>query len=576
MSPVPLLLLLAAVGAAPRLVPVPALAKVRPGQPLEALGEARLRAARGECEGIQVYVSPPAEVRSADVVPLRGPGRSVLPVNVFREEWMQVSRATEGGGATGLWPDPLLPVHRARGGTNPAVLPAQSSPERPLVLYLEACVPAAMEAGIYRGHLAVSFGDDTSATLPLELAVAPVDIPATSTLKNTWGLGVYVLAHGFGVQRDSPDGVALLRAAGRALLEHRLSGFQMGIDPLPSRPGPAGTRVVDFSGYDAEMAEVLGGTALPSGARFTTAEIRDDRRLGRADRIAYLRAWQAHFAERGWPQLLWYYAKDEPAPGDDPVVRDEAALTRAVGHLPLLVTTYRPALFDAADIVAPVMVCMFKRPGRRLCPIPPEPASRIRRRLAPAQQLWWYQSCMFHGCDGPPRDRQLAASMTGWASYMIDHSGPRNRAMGVLGFLERIEGELYFDTLVAWEKDGQPWRDVWRYGGNGDGTFFYPGTRAQVGDEAPLIIPSLRLKTVRDGLEDYELLTLVAARRGRAAAEALGRRLARSGWEITEDGATWTEVHGALLDAAAPDAPPAGQSTRGAPPARTRTESPSR
>ena len=150
--------------------------------------------------------------------------------------------------------------------------------------------------------------------------------------------------------------------------------------------------------------------------------------------------------------------------------------------------------------------------------------------------------------------------------------------MGVLAFLESIEGELYFDTLTAWEKDGQPWRDVWRFGGNGDGTFFYPGTREHLGDVAPQLVSSLRLKTVRDGLEDYELLTLVAARRGRAAAEALGRRLARSGWDITEDGATWTEVHGALLDAAAPDATPGGRSTRGGPPppAGTRTESPSR
>jgi hypothetical protein len=292
--------------------------------------------------------------------------------------------------------------------------------------------------------------------------------------------------------------------------------------------------------------------------------------------VAYFRAWEAHFAERGWRQLLWYYAKDEPAPKDDPLVRRQAELTRAVGHLPLLVTTYRPALFDAADIVAPVMVCMFARPGRRLCPIPPEAASALRARLRPGQQLWWYQSCMFHGCDGPPRDPALAASMTGWASYMIDHSGPRNRAMGVLAFLDRIEGELYFDTLSAWEKDGQPWRDVWRFGGNGDGTFFYPGTREHLGDEAPQLVSSLRLKTVRDGLEDYELLTLVAARRGRAAAEALGRRLARSGWEITEDRATWADVHGALLDAAAADTPPGGRSTRGAPPGGTRAESPSR
>jgi hypothetical protein len=387
---------------------------------------------------------------------------------------------------------------------------------------------------------------------------------------------VYVLVHPFGIKRESPEALALLKAAGRALLEHRMSGFQMGLDPLPSRPGPDGTRVVDFTRYDSEMADLLGGTALPSGARFTTAEINDDPRLPHDERVAYLRAWVAHFAQKGWPQILWYYAHDEPAPKDDALVRSQAALTRAVGRLPLLVTTYRPALFDAADIVAPVMVCMFSHPGPRLCPIAPQPASRIREELRPDQQLWWYQSCMFHGCDGPPKDRRLATSMTGWASYMIDHSGPRNRAMGVLAFLDRIQGELYFDTLVAWEKDGQPWRDVWRYGGNGDGTFFYPGTRAQVGDEAPLIISSLRLKTLRDGLEDHALLTLVAARRGRTAAEALGRRLARSGWEITEDSATWTEVHGALLDAASPDATPTGRSTRGAPSDGTRTESPSR
>jgi hypothetical protein len=456
------------------------------------------------------------------------------------------------------------------------VLPARSTPEQPLVLYLEMCVPSGTEPGRYTGQLAVRFGDGSSSTLPLELAVAPVEIPATSTLPNTFGLGVYVLVHPFGIKRESPEALALLKAAGRALLEHRMSGFQMGLDPLPSRPGPDGTRVVDFTRYDSEMADLLGGTALPSGARFTTAEINDDPRLPHDERVAYLRAWVAHFAQKGWPQILWYYAHDEPAPKDDALVRSQAALTRAVGRLPLLVTTYRPALFDAADIVAPVMVCMFSHPGPRLCPIAPQPASRIREELRPDQQLWWYQSCMFHGCDGPPKDRRLATSMTGWASYMIDHSGPRNRAMGVLAFLDRIQGELYFDTLVAWEKDGQPWRDVWRYGGNGDGTFFYPGTRAQVGDEAPLIISSLRLKTLRDGLEDHALLTLVAARRGRTAAEALGRRLARSGWEITEDSATWTEVHGALLDAASPDATPTGRSTRGAPSDGTRTESPSR
>ena len=146
------LLLLAALAAPPKLIPVPALAKVRPGLPLPTLGVARLRAARGECEGLQVEVSPPAEVATADVAPMRGSGRSEVPVQVYREGWMDLTRATEGGGAAGPWPDPLIPVHRANGATNPAVLPARSTPERPLVLYLELCVPLGVEPGTYESR----------------------------------------------------------------------------------------------------------------------------------------------------------------------------------------------------------------------------------------------------------------------------------------------------------------------------------------------------------------------------------------------------------------------------------------
>ncbi len=84
------------------------------------------------------------------------------------------------------------------------------------MLYLELCVPSGTEPGRYNGQLAVRFGDATSAALPLEVDVAPVEIPATSTLQNTFGLGVYVLAHPFGVKRESPEATALLQPpAGR-------------------------------------------------------------------------------------------------------------------------------------------------------------------------------------------------------------------------------------------------------------------------------------------------------------------------------------------------------------------------
>jgi hypothetical protein len=368
-------------------------------------------------------------------------------------------------------------------------------------------------------------------------------------LPNTWGLGVYVLVHGHHLRRESPEAVTLLRQYIQALLEHRLSGYGLGIDPLPSRAGPGGQLTVDFGRFDAEMSAALDGTALPSGARATTVDLREDPRLPPEQRLAYLRSWAAHFRARGWNALLYFYAKDEPKPMDDPLVRSQSARVRAAGEVPVLVTSYRSELWDAADIVAPNLACFYPRPGLDLCP-GAESASRIRERLGMGKRLFWYQSCTTHGCDGPPRTARGAASVGGWASYMVDHSGPRNRAMGVLAFLAGVDGELYFDTLAAWEREGRPWEDVYRFGGNGDGTFFYPGTPDRIGSEAPSPITSLRLKAVREGLQDYELLRLVEARAGREAAEALARRLARSGWDITPDPEVWAEVHGALLDAA--------------------------
>jgi len=51
---------------------------------------------------------------------------------------------------------------------------------------------------------------------------------------------------------------------------------------------------------------------LPSGARFTTAEIRENpKALAPGHAIEYYRAFSDHFHQRR-KALLFYYAKDEP------------------------------------------------------------------------------------------------------------------------------------------------------------------------------------------------------------------------------------------------------------------------
>ncbi|MGC3997247.1 MAG: DUF4091 domain-containing protein [Anaeromyxobacter sp.] len=60
--------------------------------------------------------------------------------------------------------------------------------------------------------------------------------------------------------------------------------------------------------------------------------------------------------------------------------------------------------------------------------------------------------------------------------------------------------------LQAWT--GDPWTDPRRFAGNGDGTLLYPGRTAELGGQHPFPVESIRLKLIRDGLEDLELLRL--------------------------------------------------------------------
>src|ERR1700748_2195313 len=120
--------------------------------------------------------------------------------------------------------------------------------------------------------------------------------------------------------------------------------------------------------------------------------------------------------------------------------------------------------------------------------------------------MWWYQSCMSFGCSGVSSSMDSSGE-TGWPTMAIDADATRNRAMEWMSFAYNIQGELYYETTQAYFS-GDPWTNEYNFGGNGDGTLFYPGTTAKIGGQTEIPVESLRLKMVRDGMEDYELLAM--------------------------------------------------------------------
>jgi hypothetical protein len=522
--------LTAALAASPGPKVVSPLVKVRPGLSVTGPAEAKLSLARGECEGTQVVL--PGNVRQVTAKPLalKGPGPA-LSASLWREGFIEVKTPSNSQGATGFWPDPLLPVD----------LPGE--PSLPAVLYVEVCAPTEQEPGTYRGELSVKADGGAVAPVPFTVEIQPFALPATATLPTSFGISLYSISRGHKLSPESPEAKGLLRAYGKALLEHRLSAYGMSMDAPPVR-FEKGLAVVDFSAYDEEMAPFLEGTLLPSGARFTTADVRDSAQCKtEQEKVAYYRAFAEHFRSKGWSAQLFFYAKDEPKPEDVPLVRAQATRVRAAKKgIPVLVTSaLDEALQSSADILTPTINCFFPRSGLETCSNV-LPITKLRSKLPPSTRVWWYQSCNSHGCTGgPTEDKAVERAYTGWASYMVDHPAPLNRSMGPLAFLTGVDGELYFDTVYAYNTQ-DPWKGLFEFGGNGDGTLFYPGTPARLGTKAAQPVVSLRLKHIRDGLEDYEYLHLLSRLGEEQPARAFARRLARSGYEIEQNVATWEQV----------------------------------
>ena len=99
---------------------------------------------------------------------------------------------------------------------------------------------------------------------------------------------------------------------------------------------------------------------------------------------------------------------------------------------------------------------------------------------------------------------------TGWPSYVIDSAAVANRIMPWMSWKYRIDGELYYSMVEAYSHDNDPLKDVFLHGGNGDGTLFYPGRPGTIGGTTQIPLESIRLKLIREGLEDYEYFVLLS------------------------------------------------------------------
>jgi hypothetical protein len=553
-----------------------------------AAASVEVSTARGELEDAQVVVhgaSGRLSVRLAAGAPaLLQQGLTVLRVETTEVDGRQVA-------------DPLPPLARR----------ASVAPGQDVTLVLRFRVPDATPPGSYPGQLVFAAGGTSFATLPVHLRVFDVTLPSRddpNALRTLFLLKPQVYVDSV-VQRTHADpataSTGITDRLYSLLSDYRISpgNWEYGT-PYPDGyqdrgtywDGLAATRMA------AEGALPFNTMRLPIGTQHTPVS-----RTGQSPRhpetwAAYLTSqvlpfWQAH----GWLNRALVWGWDEPGPAyDRQYVAPQACAAHAAGVQYL--TTAAPTV---------------RIPDRRVT-IPWGAGTRtytVKAHGDDNQFLWDGQGCddvdtwavlsrRFYGSFATPVEQkghvdvehELSSAIAtarargasiwsftyealshdlGSPGYAATEPVTDARVFGLWNGLEGTDGTLYADGMTSYDDGVDPYRQLALHGQH---VLLYPALAP--GDEP---VTSLRLESIRDGIEDADLARMLIASHGRAAFLAIlarerifsirgGRLLlaCRSGCDLTGEtkyawpryrndagtGAALERVHDALLGALAP------------------------
>jgi hypothetical protein len=167
-------------------------------------------------------------------------------------------------------------------------------------------------------------------------------------------------------------------------------------------------------------------------------------------------------------------------------------------------------------------------------------AAPAAQRQALGETIWAYTAL----CQGEP---------TPW--WHIDYPLLNYRAPAWIAWRYRIRGLLYWGGMSYWREVEDPWTQAPMYRGRGapqqgdkgivwfgEGSLVYPARAAGYDG----IVPTVRLKALRDGIEDYEYMASLE-RAGRAdAARKIVEPLAGSWFAWEKDPAKYAQARARL------------------------------
>lgn len=509
-----------------RLQAVPGTVRVRPEGPFEGAGSVLIAAARNEVESFQVVVSAVGGNLTgvdASVSPLRNADGAEIPaenIELFRVAFVPVRhsapRAVE---PPGLVPDPLVPFKNPYtgeplrapkwsgrelaggrfGGTGFSVWEGQQQP-----VWVDVTVPKETPAGVYTGSFRVTAQGAEPVDIPVRLEVWDFTLPDGPTHENHFG-GFHYAARYLGLDASSEEFATIEDRYIAMMAAHRIN------PPIPSRLLPSvtddGTIQVD-DGTDQRFTEFVELHHL-TNIQVPRAPFGDVLGANREKAKNFYRSWYAYLEQKGWTKDAYLYMLDEPntAEAYEEVRQLGALVHEAEPRLRTLVVeqpyVQHPdwgTLDDAIDIWCPLFGFVHEE--------------SVKRVQAQGDEVWSYSALVQSAPGYHPAYETVRNDNPPY--WQIDFPVTSYRVAPWLNRRYGITGLLYWSTVCWSSPDRNPWDDPgFRVRWNGDGALFYPGREA--GIDGP--IASIRLKNLRDGLEDYEYFAILESLGGTDAVD---------------------------------------------------------
>ena len=423
---------------------------------------ARLGLARNERESFQVVLRPPKGRDLSKVACRIGSlicdetGAAIKASNVRASlvGYCPVRVPSYFEGATGDWPDPLLPLK-----------PFSAPGGRCTSLWFTVYAPPDTPPGVYAGDVTLSYPKSDPIVLRVEATVYAFDLPSTPSLKTDFGF-----RRDLAVQQAAAVGCALpaqelaARYASDAL-EHRVTLREAFQFPEPSADYPAA-----LGKYAQRVADGLarGVTtfAVPTAL---------------CDSPSLLEKTDAFVVGQKIDKRVFCPIATDPDVSQHAALSEKLKAAHAAApDIPLLVASFgmQPFLPEGPSIWS-VHSQMLDTPNNQ----------PILGRIQQGDEVWWYVNRY------PPRP---------YGNLFVDFAGIEHRILFWQTWALGMRGFQYWCVNYC-EKGRDPYTglcDVTPV--NGDGFLVYPGADGPV--------DSIRWETIRDGIEDYDYLRLLGDR----------------------------------------------------------------